>query len=91
MRSIGFQVSASDPRRYSKIIYGHCVLVLAYVDDVLVTDSSLELIADTKAEFKTSFEINDRGKYFFVPCIELVEGSDNSVTMWQRRCVNDNF
>uniref|UniRef100_A0AAV1TH64 Reverse transcriptase Ty1/copia-type domain-containing protein n=1 Tax=Peronospora matthiolae TaxID=2874970 RepID=A0AAV1TH64_9STRA len=51
--SIDFEASAFDPCLYIKVVDGHCVLVLVYVDDVLVTGSSLELIAQTKADLKT--------------------------------------
>uniref|UniRef100_A0AAV1VBB0 Polyprotein n=1 Tax=Peronospora matthiolae TaxID=2874970 RepID=A0AAV1VBB0_9STRA len=71
------------------VVDGHCVLVLVYVDDVLVTGSSLELIAQTKADLKTRFEMTDSGKCTFVLGIELVDESDGSVTMCQRRYVND--
>uniref|UniRef100_A0AAV1VCK0 Reverse transcriptase Ty1/copia-type domain-containing protein n=1 Tax=Peronospora matthiolae TaxID=2874970 RepID=A0AAV1VCK0_9STRA len=87
--SIGFKVSAFDPCLYIKVVDGHCVLVLVYVDDVLVTGSSLELIAQTKADLKTRFEMTDSGKCTFVLGIELVDESDGSVTMCQRRYVND--
>ena len=87
--SIGFEVSAFDPCLYIKVVDGHCVLVLVYVDDVLVTGSSLELIAQTKSDLKTRFEMTDSGKCTFVLGIELVDGSDGSVTMCQRRYVND--
>uniref|UniRef100_A0AAV1UC50 CCHC-type domain-containing protein n=1 Tax=Peronospora matthiolae TaxID=2874970 RepID=A0AAV1UC50_9STRA len=87
--SIGFKVSAFDPCLYIKVVDGHCVLVLVYVYDVLVTGSSLELIAQTKADLKTRFEMTDSGKCTFVLGIELVDESDGSVTMCQRRCVND--
>uniref|UniRef100_A0AAV1TG08 Integrase catalytic domain-containing protein n=1 Tax=Peronospora matthiolae TaxID=2874970 RepID=A0AAV1TG08_9STRA len=63
---IGFEVSAFDPCLYIKVVDGHCVLVLVYVDDVLVTGSSLELIAQTKADLKTRFEMTDSGKCTFV-------------------------
>uniref|UniRef100_A0AAV1VA69 Reverse transcriptase Ty1/copia-type domain-containing protein n=1 Tax=Peronospora matthiolae TaxID=2874970 RepID=A0AAV1VA69_9STRA len=86
---IGFEVSAFDPCLYIKVVDGHCVLVLVYVDDVLVTGSSLELIAQTKADLKTRFEMTDSGKCTFVLGIELVDESDGSVTMCQRRYVND--
>uniref|UniRef100_A0AAV1V9Q8 Reverse transcriptase Ty1/copia-type domain-containing protein n=1 Tax=Peronospora matthiolae TaxID=2874970 RepID=A0AAV1V9Q8_9STRA len=86
---IGFKVSAFDPCLYIKVVDGHCVLVLVYVDDVLVTGSSLELIAQTKADLKTRFEMTDSGKCTFVLGIELVDESDGSVTMCQRRYVND--
>uniref|UniRef100_A0AAV1TBG1 Polyprotein n=1 Tax=Peronospora matthiolae TaxID=2874970 RepID=A0AAV1TBG1_9STRA len=87
--SIGFEASAFDPCLYIKVVDGHCVLVLVYVDDVLVTGSSLELIAQTKADLKTRFEMTDSGKCTFVLGIELVDESDGSVTMCQRRYVND--
>uniref|UniRef100_A0AAV1T4T9 Reverse transcriptase Ty1/copia-type domain-containing protein n=1 Tax=Peronospora matthiolae TaxID=2874970 RepID=A0AAV1T4T9_9STRA len=61
--SIGFQVSGFDPCLYIKTSDGHCVFILVYVDDVLVTGSSLELIAQTKNDLKTRFEMTDSGKY----------------------------
>ena len=64
-----------------------CVLVLVYVDDVLVTGSSCELIARTKDNLKTRFEMTDSGKCAFVLGIELLHGTDGSVTMCQRRYV----
>ncbi|KAG2758555.1 hypothetical protein Pcac1_g29318 [Phytophthora cactorum] len=87
--SIGFQVSAFDPCLYVKIVDGHCVLVLVYVDDVLITGSSPELISRTKNDLKTRFEMTDSGKCAFVLGIELVDGPDGSVTMCQRRYVDD--
>uniref|UniRef100_H3H922 Uncharacterized protein n=1 Tax=Phytophthora ramorum TaxID=164328 RepID=H3H922_PHYRM len=89
MCSIGFQVSAFDPCLYIKVVDGHCVLVLVYVDDVLITGSSPELIARTKTDLKTRFEMTDSGKCAFVLGIELVDGPDGSVTMCQRRYVDD--
>lgn len=74
--SIGFQVSAFDLCLYIKVADGHCILILVYVDDVLVTGRSLELIAQTKTNLKNYFEMTNSGK-----CIELVEDSDDSVTM----------
>uniref|UniRef100_A0AAV1U820 Reverse transcriptase Ty1/copia-type domain-containing protein n=2 Tax=Peronospora matthiolae TaxID=2874970 RepID=A0AAV1U820_9STRA len=68
---------------------GHCVFVLVYVDDVLVTGSSLEMIARTKNDLKTRFEMTDSGKCAFVLGIELLDGEDGSVTMCQRRYVDD--
>ena len=87
--SIGFQISAFDPCLYIKIVEGHCVLLLVYVDDVLVTGSSTELIARTKIDLKGRFEMTDSGKCAFVLGIELVDNDDGSVTMCQRRYIND--
>nr|CCA14811.1 integrase putative [Albugo laibachii Nc14] len=57
--SIGFQVSDFDPFLNIKMGDGHCMLVLVYVDDVLVTVSSLEMISRTKADLKTRFGMTD--------------------------------
>uniref|UniRef100_A0AAV1UTE7 Reverse transcriptase Ty1/copia-type domain-containing protein n=1 Tax=Peronospora matthiolae TaxID=2874970 RepID=A0AAV1UTE7_9STRA len=87
--SIGFQASYFDPCLYIKTSDGHCVLVLVDVEDVLVTGSSLELIARTKNDLKTRFEMTDSGKYSFVLGIELLDGEDGCVTLCQRRYVDD--
>ena len=58
------------------------MLVLVYVDVVfLLTGSSLELIARTKNDLKTRFEMTDSGKCAFVLGIELLDGSHGSVTL----------
>ncbi|KAG2922339.1 hypothetical protein PC117_g16009 [Phytophthora cactorum] len=79
--SVGFQVSAFDPCLYIKVVDGHCVLILVYVDDVLITGSSPELISRTKNDLKTRFEMTDSGKCVLVLGIELVDGPDGSVTI----------
>ncbi|RQM08932.1 hypothetical protein DD237_008248 [Peronospora effusa] len=82
MCSIEFQASGFDPCLYINIIK-NCVLVLVYVDNVLVTGSSLELIARTKNDLKIRFEMNDSASF--------LNGADGSVTMCQRRYVDDIF
>ena len=44
-----------------------------------------QLIACTKTELKTRFEMTDRGKCSFVLGIELLDDADGSVTLCQRR------
>ena len=48
---------------------GHCVLLLVYVDDVLVTGSSIDLIAQTKNDLKMRFEMTDSGKCNFIKAL----------------------
>ena len=64
------------------------MLPLVYVDDVLVTDNSPNLIAQTKSNLKMRFEMTDSGKYTCIMGIELVEGPNGSVTMCQRRYID---
>uniref|UniRef100_A0AAV1VDR1 Integrase catalytic domain-containing protein n=1 Tax=Peronospora matthiolae TaxID=2874970 RepID=A0AAV1VDR1_9STRA len=68
---------------------GECVLLLVYVDDVLVTGSSAELIIRIKSDLKARFEMTDSGKCAFVLGIELVDNDNGIVTMCQRRYVED--
>uniref|UniRef100_A0AAV1VHR7 Reverse transcriptase Ty1/copia-type domain-containing protein n=1 Tax=Peronospora matthiolae TaxID=2874970 RepID=A0AAV1VHR7_9STRA len=81
--------SSLDPCLYIRIVEGQCVLLLVYVDDVLITGSSCELIARTKTDLKTRFEMTDSGKCAFVLGIELLDGADESVTLCQHRYVDD--
>uniref|UniRef100_A0AAV1UZA8 Reverse transcriptase Ty1/copia-type domain-containing protein n=1 Tax=Peronospora matthiolae TaxID=2874970 RepID=A0AAV1UZA8_9STRA len=76
-------------KQASRITSGECVLLLVYVDDVLVTGSSTELIMRTKSGLKARFEMTDSGKCAFVLGIELVDNDNGSVTMCQRRYVED--
>ncbi|CEG46822.1 integrase [Plasmopara halstedii] len=86
--SIGFQVSAFDLCLYIKCANEQCVFLL-YVDDVLVTDSSLELIALTKNELKARSKMTDCGQCEFLLGIEVVDNVDGSVTLCQRRYIGD--
>uniref|UniRef100_A0AAV1TI45 Reverse transcriptase Ty1/copia-type domain-containing protein n=1 Tax=Peronospora matthiolae TaxID=2874970 RepID=A0AAV1TI45_9STRA len=63
--------------------------VFGLVDDVLVTGSSTEVIVRTKSDLKRRFDMTDSGKCAFVLGIELVNNIDGSVTMCQRRYVDD--
>ena len=71
------------------MVNGHCVLVLVYVDDVLVTVSSRDLIEQMKSDLKTRFEMTDSGKCTYVQGIELVGRPNGSATMCQRRYIDD--
>ena len=55
------------------------------MDDVLITGSSTELVARTKSDLKTRFEMTDSGKCAFVLGIELVDNDDGSVVKWKAK------
>ncbi|KAF1318445.1 Integrase catalytic core protein, partial [Globisporangium splendens] len=89
VRSIGFAVSDFDPCLYLKVVDDQCALLLVYVDDVIVTGSSVEIIAQVKQQLKQRFEMTDSSKCKFVLGIELIDHDDGSVTLCQRRYVDD--
>uniref|UniRef100_A0AAV1TJP9 Reverse transcriptase Ty1/copia-type domain-containing protein n=1 Tax=Peronospora matthiolae TaxID=2874970 RepID=A0AAV1TJP9_9STRA len=71
--SIGFQVSDFDPCLYINTSEAHPSRVIAH----------------TKEDLKTRFEMTDSGKCAFALGIEILDGEDGSVSMCQRRYVND--
>lgn len=81
-------VPATDPCLYLKVVSNNCVLLLVCVDDVLVTGSSVDSIVQTKASHKMRYEMTDGDECTFVLATELVDGTDGSVTMCQRRYVD---
>ena len=87
--SIGFVASEFDPCLYVKTVDDHCVLLLVYVDDVIVTGSSTATIVDVKSQLKQRFEMTDSGTCKFVLGIELIDHEDGSVTLCQRRYIDD--
>lgn len=74
---------------YIKVMNGHCVLLLVYLDDALVADSSLDLIARTESNLKTRFKVTNSCKCTFMLGIDLVDEAIGSVTMCQQRYFND--
>jgi hypothetical protein len=89
VRSIGFEVSKFDPCLYIKCAGDECILLLVYVDDVIVTGSSVEAITNVKTQLKDRFEMTDSGTCKFVLGIELIDNADGSVTLCQRRYIDD--
>ncbi|POM75105.1 Integrase catalytic core protein [Phytophthora palmivora] len=70
-------------------IFDEYVRSIIYVDDVLVTGSSAELIAEVKPQLESRFEMTDSGKCSFILAIEVVDNADGSVMLSQARYIKD--
>ena len=57
---MGFTKSKADSNLYYKVEYGNPVILLLYVDDLFLTGTD-GLIADTKRNLVTEFEMKDLG------------------------------
>jgi hypothetical protein len=66
LQSLGFSKSIADPNLYIKVVKNHHVILVLYVDDLFLTGEE-HLIAQTKREISTEFEMKDVGlmHYFF--------------------------
>jgi hypothetical protein len=62
LQSLGFYQSIADPNLYRKILQNHPDILVLYVDDLFLTGEE-HLIAQTKRELSTEFEMKDLGSY----------------------------
>ena len=80
----GFQQSHLDYSLMTKKVGDDIVVVLIYVDDLLVTGSSCQLIEETKQVLKDHFRIKDLGDLRFFLGIEFARNSEG-ILMHQRK------
>lgn len=84
VRGLKFHRCLKEPSLYRKEVCNNILLVVVYVDDLLVTGSSLELIEGFKQEMATKFEMSDLGMLTYYLGIEVCQG-ENGITLKQNR------
>jgi hypothetical protein len=70
LQSLGFTKSIVDPNLYIKIVQYHLVILVLYVNDLFLTEEE-HLIAETKREFSTEFEMEDLGLMHYFLGLEV--------------------
>ncbi|XP_015161174.1 uncharacterized mitochondrial protein AtMg00810-like [Solanum tuberosum] len=80
----GFQQSHLDYSLMTKKTHAGIVVILIYVDDLLVTGSSPQLIEEAKQVLKDNFKIKDLGSLRFFLGIEFSRNSEG-ILMHQRK------
>ena len=81
---LGFLRCSKEPALYRKQGKDNTLLVAVYVDDLLVTGSSLDQIQEFKMGMAKNFEMSDLGKLTYYLGIEVVQNSDG-ITLRQER------
>ena len=84
LREFKFQRCSKEPSLYRKEEKGGTLVVVVYVDDLLVTGSSLHLIHQFKKEMASKFEMSDLGKLTYYLGIEVCQ-SQEGFTLKQER------
>ena len=82
--SLGFVKCSKEPAVYRKTEKDDALLVAVYVDDLLVTGTSLELITEFKKRMAENFEMSDLGKLTYYFGIEVVQ-HQGGITLKQER------
>ncbi|KAK9087507.1 hypothetical protein Syun_029901 [Stephania yunnanensis] len=88
LQSFGFNQSTHDPCLFTYNTAGQFLVLLVYVDDVLLTGTSLELIDQVKTFLHTLFTIKDLGQARYFLGLELVRSS-SGLYVHQRKYVLD--
>jgi hypothetical protein len=70
LQSLGFSKSIADPNLYIKIVKNHSVILVLYVDNLFLTGEE-HLIAQTKRELSTEFEMKDFGLMHYFLGLEV--------------------
>ena len=81
---LNFIKCAKEPALYRRQDKEHLLLVAVYVDDLLVTGTSLEMVIDFKRGMSARFEMSDLGKLTYYLGIEVNQHA-GGITLKQER------
>lgn len=79
LRDLSFRRCSKEPSLYRREHGRDMLIVVVYVDDLLVTGSSLKAILEFKREMQTNFEMSDLGLLTYYLGIEVVQGKNGII------------
>ena len=71
IRKFGFQENIEDNCVYAKFKNGKYIFLILYVDDILLANSDVNLLLQTKKFSSSNFDMKDLGEASFVLGIEI--------------------
>jgi hypothetical protein len=87
LTSVGFVVNEADKCVYYHFSGGEGVILCLYVDDILIFETSLNVIKEVKEFLSQNFEMNDLGEADVILNIKLVREGDGGITLLQSHYV----
>lgn len=84
LHDLKFQRCSKEPSLYKKDTKDGVLIVVVYVDDLLITGSSLKHILEFKREMALKFEMSDLGKLTYYLGIEICQHSQG-ITLRQNK------
>lgn len=82
----GYSHSKFDYSLFSKIVNGHQVHLLVYVDDLVISRSSEQMICELKVVLKSHFKLKDLGRLQYFLGLEIAR-SASEIVVYQRKHV----
>jgi hypothetical protein len=81
LTSVGFIVNEADKCVYYRYGRGERVIFCLYVDDILILETSLDVIKDTKEFISNNFEMKDLGEADVILNIKLLREGNCGITL----------
>jgi histone deacetylase 1/2 len=86
---LGFQPSKCDPSLFILHTSQHTIFLLVYVDDIIITGSSANLIQQLIHKLNSEFSLKDLGKLDYFLGIEVHHSSFGSLLLTQTKYIRD--
>jgi hypothetical protein len=87
LTSAGFVVNEADKCVYYRYAGGEGVILCLYVDDILILETSLDMIKETKDFLSNNFEMKDLGEADVILNIKLLREENGGITLVQSHYV----
>jgi hypothetical protein len=71
IRNFGFKENKEDNCNYEKFRNGKFIFLILYVDDILLANSDISLLLETKSVLFSNFDIKDLGEASIILGIEI--------------------
>lgn len=71
LKELGFSDVVEEPGLYCKSSKGLAVIICLYVDDIVITAATQQLLDETKAVLKKAFKMTDSGPISFILSVEV--------------------
>lgn len=85
LRSIGLMPSSSAPCVYSSGADGTQCIVIAYVDDLIITSPDVSRLSSVKAQLKSKFKMEDKGELSRFCGIQFIYERDKGVLLMHQQ------
>ena len=88
LKTLSFKQSTQDYSLYTRTQDGEFLVILVYVDDILVTGTSMSHIEDVKLALDKAFTIKDLGQLTYFLGIEVYRNADD-IFLSQKKYIKD--
>ena len=82
-------MQASDPSLFVFKDTSHIIYLLVYVDDIIITDSSVNLVQQFPVKLHSNFSLKQLGKLDYFWGIEVKTLTDGSILLTQGKYIRD--